>query len=319
VTKRTLVAAEMERSAGTHGDALLSLQNLPGVARPPPFSGQLVVRGSAPQDTNVFIDGTNVPLVYHFGGLSSVVPTELLKKIDFYPGNYSAQYGRGMGGIVDVGLRDPKKDGYHGLAEVSILGARALVEGPIGSGWTFLASGQRSWLDLLVTPVLKATHASTTAMPRFFGWISYTLSRSERRDVPSEPYALYQFDQTHVLTILGSYKLGRGWTLGGRFRLTSGDLYTPRDTGAYDATVGSQLAVSSFPPYGSRMPLFEQLDIRLDRSFTRGPVRGSAFIDIQNVYFANNPMGLSYNYNYTKSTPINGLPLLPITGVRFEL
>ena len=115
VTRRTIGREEMAQSAGTYGDALLSLQNLPGVARPPPFSGALVVRGSAPQDTNVYIDGTNVPLAYHFGGLSSVVPTELLDRIDFYPGNYSAQYGRGMGGVVDVGLRDPSKDHYHGL------------------------------------------------------------------------------------------------------------------------------------------------------------------------------------------------------------
>ena len=125
VTKRTLARAEIERSPGTHGDALLSLQNLPGVARPPPLSGALAVRGSAPGDTRIFIDGTDVPLVYHFGGLSSVVPTELLQSIDFYPGNYGATYGRGMGGVVDVGLRDPSKTGYHALGQIRPLGRPA--------------------------------------------------------------------------------------------------------------------------------------------------------------------------------------------------
>jgi len=105
VSKRVLGRDEIQHSAGTQGDALLSVQNLPGIARPPPFSGALVVRGSAPDDTAVLVDGTDVPLAYHFGGLSSVVPTELLNQIDFYPGNFSARYGRKMGGIVDVQLR----------------------------------------------------------------------------------------------------------------------------------------------------------------------------------------------------------------------
>ncbi len=75
VTKRTISRAEIFSSPGTNGDALRAVQNLPGVARPPPFGGQLVVRGSAPQDTQTFVDGTNVPIIYHFGSLSSVVPS----------------------------------------------------------------------------------------------------------------------------------------------------------------------------------------------------------------------------------------------------
>ena len=61
---------------GTRGDALKSLQSLPGVARPPFTSGLLIIRGSAPDDTLTYIDGTDVPLIYHFGGLASVVPTD---------------------------------------------------------------------------------------------------------------------------------------------------------------------------------------------------------------------------------------------------
>jgi outer membrane receptor protein involved in Fe transport len=73
-----------------------------------------------------------VPIIYHFGGLSSVVPTEMLEKIDFYPGNFSSEYGRAMGGIVDVGLRSPREDGkYHGVAQLDLIDGRLVVEGPI--------------------------------------------------------------------------------------------------------------------------------------------------------------------------------------------
>ena len=170
VTKRTLGRDELQHSAGTQGDALLSVQNLPGIARPPPFSGALVVRGSAPDDTGVFIQGTQVPLIYHFGGLSSAVPTELVETIDFYPGNYSARYGRLMGGVVEVGLRAPRNDRYHLMLEGSVLGFRGLVEGPIAGGWSFYLAGQRSWLDLVLTPILEASGERQSAIPH---WADY--------------------------------------------------------------------------------------------------------------------------------------------------
>ena len=76
----------------------------PASVGPPGLAGLLIVRGSAPQDSQYFVDGTPVPIVYHFGGLSSVVPTEMIDHLDFYPGNFSTQFGRAMGGVVDVGL-----------------------------------------------------------------------------------------------------------------------------------------------------------------------------------------------------------------------
>src|SRR5208282_5476411 len=135
VTRETITEEEINRIPGTNGDAIRSLENLPGVARPPALLGLLIVRGSAPADTQTFVDGTAIPIVYHFGGLSAVVPTEVLEKIDFYPGNFSTEYGRAMGGVVDVGIRDPKQDGnFHGFAQVDLIDVRAMVEGPIYGG-----------------------------------------------------------------------------------------------------------------------------------------------------------------------------------------
>ncbi|HWL84529.1 MAG TPA: TonB family protein, partial [Polyangiaceae bacterium] len=171
VTRRTLEQREMNRIPGTSGDALRSLQNLPGVARPPGLAGLLVIRGSAPNDTNIFIDGALVPIVYHFGGLSSVVPTEMLQKIDFYPGNFSTQYGRVMGGIVDVGIRDPKSDRLHGMAQVDLIDARVMAEGPIGkTGWNFAVAGRRSYVDLWLKPVLESANAGVTTAPVYYDY-----------------------------------------------------------------------------------------------------------------------------------------------------
>ncbi len=61
----------------------------------------------------------------------------------------------------------------------------------------------------------------------FFGWVSYTLMRSERKDHEGNDWRLFDFDQTHVATVVGSYDLGKGFELGARFRYATGLPRTP--------------------------------------------------------------------------------------------
>jgi TonB family protein len=618
VTVRTLEQREISRIPGTNGDALRSLQNLPGVGRPPALAGLLIVRGSAPQDTQYFIDGTPVPIVYHFAGLSSVVPTEIINRLDFYPGNFSAQYGRAMGGIVDVGLLSPDRDRLHGLVQVDLLDARVLAQGPIfDTGWRFAVAARRSYLDVWLGPLLKAVNSGVDASPvyydyqailerdlgkhssirfaffgsddnlkllntnasssepdfvgniqthtgfwrgqilyknkfsedtelrvvgsfgrdaesfsagqlffnlvdypitgrvevaqklgpkltmnmgldmydapydvsvrlppfpkpgqpptgpfssqvllttqstasvyqpavyaeweatpwrgarivpgirldytkdtgswdidprivvrqdvtsdprttlkggvgvfsqppqvqetnaifgtpglsderaihydlgvereftrnvegsvegfykqldhlvtqgvgsvgtglvygaevlirykpdaHFFGWLAYTLSRSMERDGPGMPLRLSQFDETHVLTVLGSYKLGHGWEFGARYRLTSGYMFTPSAYGFYDENIGTYLAQQAFPANGSRLPLFQSLDLRVDKAWKFGWGSISAYLDVLNVFNNGNVAGINYNFNSTQSSYVGDLPILPSLGIRVEM
>ncbi len=650
VTRRTLARREISRIPGTNGDALRSIQSLPGVARPPGLAGLLIVRGSAPQDTLTFIDGTEVPLIYHFGGLSSVIPTELLEKIDFYPGNFSARYGLASGGIVDVAIARPdtvckdKKGApiegarcYHGLAQGDLIDTRFLLEGPVANSktWSFAAAGRRSWVDVWLKPVLEQAGASVTSAPvykdyqlvlhdqidadtswrlqaygsqdelkliikdpstqdpgfggsltlstgfyeiqsiykdqltrnvrlesmfavggqnigfslgtflfnlkvnpitlrnefgfqlnpgmtlnvgmdfallpfevtvrsppppnpgeadpgpfatrpslethqkttgfrpgwytefewqttkklrvvpsvrfdyardsgqtdvsprlnaryeltgktnadgspghqtilkggvgvfhqppqfqetdpvfgtpgiesnrsihyavglerelwdhvdlsieafykdkqnlvsrapgnngtfrydnegrghamgietlfkyradsRFFGWVAYTLSRSVLRDRPDQRERLFEYDQTHNLTMLGSYQLGRGWEFGSRFRVISGNLATPVVPeglpALYAADAGSYAPLQA-DLYSRRLPLFHQLDIRVDKRWRFDLWTLSTYLDIQNVYNNQAVEALVYNYNFSQESFQTGLPLIPSLGLRGE-
>ncbi|MDB4946515.1 MAG: TonB family protein / TonB-dependent receptor [Labilithrix sp.] len=624
VVKRTLEQRELSRIPGTNGDALRAIQNLPGVARPPAIAGLLIVRGASPNETNIYVDGSLIPLVYHFGGLSSVIPTEMIEKLDVYPGNFSTYYGRVTGAIVDVGVKDPKvqKDkGIHGLAQADLIDARVLAEGPVANtGWKFSVAGRRSYVDLWLKPVLTKAGAGVTTAPvyydyqamlqkdwgggkhsvrffffgsddrlqiltrtvnasapaaagditlgtafyrlqarylgklsedtevrltaavgkdaidfaigdnffklttypvnpraelsqrlgaglrnnvgldvyyspytvdlrlpppprpgqppagpfgaqpplqvsqngavyrpaiydeveltpfagtrivpgvrldyakdtkawdvqprvvvrqdlhrdfprttlkggigrfaqppqpqetnrvfgqaglvsniayhygggveqeltkqvevslegffrqydqrvvqnlgnvgegrafgletllrykpddRFFGFLAYTLSRSVRKDGPGEPERLFPFDQTHILTAVGSYRLGNGWEIGARFRYVSGSLVTPQTYGFYDATIGSYVPLAGYPPNTQRNPPFHQLDVRIDKSWQVTPAfKVSAYLDVYNAYNQSNVEGVSYNYNYTLSTNASGLPILPSIGLRGEL
>jgi hypothetical protein len=146
-TQRELDAEQLTTVPGTSGDPLRAIDVLPGVSRSP--EGDPILRGAAQHESAVFIDGTSVPYLYHFGGVRSVVHPRLIERVDVYPGNYSVRYGRATGGIVEATTRDPKRDGLHGEIELSLLDSSALIEGPVGSELSFAAAARRSNIDFV--------------------------------------------------------------------------------------------------------------------------------------------------------------------------
>jgi hypothetical protein len=154
---------------------------------------------------------------------------------------------------------------------------------------------------------------------RFFGWLAYTLSHSVERDAPGMPLRDFLFDETHILTVLGSYRLGRGWEFGARYRLVSGYLDTLEGYGFYDENVGTYLPLQQYPPNGTRLPTFQSLDLRVDKTWKLAWGKLGVFVDVVNTFNNGNVDGLSYDYNSTHQSYVNDLPLLPSLGVRGEL
>jgi TonB family protein len=152
---------------------------------------------------------------------------------------------------------------------------------------------------------------------RFFGWISYTLMRSERKDHPGDPWRLFDFDQTHVATIVGSYDLGRGFELGARFRYATGFPRTPV-VGAYYSARRDLYEPNFGAQNSQRIPAFIQADARIAKRFSGAWWKAEVYLDVQNVTDRDNPEEVVYNYNYSKRGYITGLPTLPVAGLRFE-
>ena len=171
VARQTLTLTEIRKIPGASGDALKVVQNLPGVARAPFGGGQLIVRGSAPGDSGAVINRHFVPLIFHFGGLRSVFSSSLLESIDFYPGNFGAEYGRFSGGIVDVKVRRPKTDRLHVMAEADFFDAGFVIEGPVLENGAFALAGRRSYIDFLL-PLFLPDDANIdfTVAPRYYDY-----------------------------------------------------------------------------------------------------------------------------------------------------
>ncbi len=137
-------AEEARRVPGTQGDVLKVVENLPGVARASAGSGQVVVWGAAPQDTRTYVGAVRIPMLYHFGGLRSVLHNDRVASVELIPGGYGAAFGRGLGGLVRVTSRDPARDRLHGSAQLDVLDASAAVTAPIGERLSFALTARRS-------------------------------------------------------------------------------------------------------------------------------------------------------------------------------
>jgi TonB family protein len=147
VTRRVLNYEEISRIPGTKGDTLRSIQNLPGMNLGSAASNQLLVRGSSPEDSTYYFNGISLPALYHFEEFTSVLNTDVIDRIAFYPGNFSVRYGRAIGGVIEVIPRAPKTDRFHGYIDVDFLDAGFLFEGPLSDNWSIAVSGRRSYID----------------------------------------------------------------------------------------------------------------------------------------------------------------------------
>lgn len=172
--KTDLRRSELTRIAGTRGDALSSIKNLPGVANADAAGsgpGFLVIRGSAPEDSKVTIDGIQIPTLYHFFGQQSVMPSELISSIDFLPGGFGVEEGRATGGIINIHMRESDVKEIEGFAEVSFINMAAFVRGPISEkhNLRFAVGLRRSFVDLFLSSVLpESAKLQFTTAPQYY-------------------------------------------------------------------------------------------------------------------------------------------------------
>ena len=203
VAQVTLKQEEVRLIPGTQGDAFKVVQNLPGVARTPFSLGALVVRGSKPWDSRTYVDNTHVPQLFHFGGLYATFNANLLEDISFQPGNFPAEYGRSIGGLVTARTRTPAKDGVHGYFDINLIDSSLLLEGPIGGDWSLAVAGRRSYIDVTLPWGLRTFFPradevlSFTVAPRYY---DYQVKLEHRKRGSRDRFFVMLFGSDDVLS-----------------------------------------------------------------------------------------------------------------------
>jgi hypothetical protein len=154
------------------------------------------------------------------------------------------------------------------------------------------------------------------------GWLGYSLLQSRERDAFFADYGPWRpavFDQRHNFVALVSMGLPRGFRLGLRFRVVSGN--------PESAVIGAETVQT---PYGtafrpirtafgeSYRPVFHQLDLRLDKTWVAKRASVTAYLDIQNVYNRWYPEVYVYSADWRDRSQVIGLPIFPSLGLRVD-
>jgi hypothetical protein len=147
------------------------------------------------------------------------------------------------------------------------------------------------------------------------GQMVYTLLKS-LRSTPTYKNKPSQYDQTHNLNFILSYQVNN-WLYSTRFRLVTGNPYTPVVGSVFDSDNDVFLPTRG-DIYSQRFDLFNQLDIRIERKFIYDEWILTAYLDIQNVMNQENSSNIQYSYDYKESEKIRGLPIAPTFGVKGE-
>lgn len=193
-TRHAIEEEQLTRIPGTRGDALRAVEVLPGVGRTgfAENDGPPIIRGAQPYESMVTLDGAPIPLLYHFGGLTSVYNSHLLEQVELYPGNFSARYGRVVGGVVEAKTRDPRTDGFHGILELSLIDNFVLVEAPISDKTSFALAGRRSNIDFVFDKLVPEDTFDVVAAPVYYDY---------------QGMLVHRFNQNHKLKLqaYGSY------------------------------------------------------------------------------------------------------------------
>lgn len=198
ISRVRLSLEEVRGVPGTLDDAIRVVQTLPGVNQPSELSGALLVRGSDARDTRIYVDGIDVPFVFHFGALKSIILSDLVQDVVLYPSNFSARYGDAMGGILDVRLRDPRSDRWGGRAQLGTILSEATVEGPVSDDAAVQFAFRRSYIGEVIQPFLPPQVGTNfNVVPQFTDYQARMVWRSGRWTL--RPFVFGSLDNAELL------------------------------------------------------------------------------------------------------------------------
>lgn len=153
---------------------------------------------------------------------------------------------------------------------------------------------------------------------RLAGWVSYSYGVTEERD-PAESMHPRDFDQRHTANLVGSLRLGRGWSLESRYGYGSGFPWTPVERDARgQARFDEHGEVVWGPPNSRRLPAYQRLDLRFawdDGDEGSERVHLQFYLEIINVLGRRNVYDYYWNDDYSKRGVSYMLPTLPFFGV----
>ncbi len=156
ISKVSVTPKEIKALPSASGDPDIAqfLTILPGVISSGDQGGQLFIRGGAPIQNKILLDGITIYNPFHSIGFFSVFETETVRNIDVLTGGFNAEHAGRISAVVDIKTKDGNKKNLSGVVSASPFQSKMMLEGPIikfnpnsGGSTSFMISGKHSYLD----------------------------------------------------------------------------------------------------------------------------------------------------------------------------
>jgi hypothetical protein len=137
-------------------DILKTIQLMPGVQAGNEGSSAFYVRGGGPDQNLILLDEAVVYNASHLFGFFSVFNADALKNVELTKGGMPAQYGGRLASVLDISMKDGNTRKYEAEGGIGLISSRLTVQGPIKKDTSsFIISGRRTYIDILMQPFLK--------------------------------------------------------------------------------------------------------------------------------------------------------------------
>lgn len=329
----TVTRGEARNLPGSFGDPLRAIESQPGVV--PIVSGvpSFFIRGAPPANVGFFIDGVDVPLLYHAFLGPSVIHPGLIDSVDLYRGASPVEYGRFAGPIVAANMRpfDRRFSAEGNLRSIDVGG---LAEVPFGecepgapagcSRGSARVSGRYSYTGVVLSLLSNAdlrywdyqAQASYTLGPQdtvsVFSFGAFDYFRSDRTSVQDQGGKV----SFHRLDLRWDRKLPSGASL--RVALTGGADQTggTEDNESQVSDTSLRLRVQAAAPLGAHATLRGGVDARGDNFQLRTSPLYLSYTDYS-VLFPARTEGVVGAYTGLEIEPSPGIVVAP--GLRADV
>ncbi len=137
-------------------DILKTIQFLPGIQSATEGNSGFYVRGGGPDQNLILLDNATVYNASHLFGFFSVFNADAIKNIEVIKGGMPAQYGGRVASVLDITLKEGNRKEHKFEGGIGLISSRFTAEGPIAKDKSsFIVSGRRTYIDLLVQPFIS--------------------------------------------------------------------------------------------------------------------------------------------------------------------
>ncbi len=134
-------------------DIIRSLKHIPGVASTGDLSAKYYVRGGTGDQNLILLNGITLYNPFHALGLFSVVDAEMVNSIEFYKGDFPAEYGSRLSSVMNIFTKDGNKNRISNTSSISLMTGKIMLEGPIDHG-SFILTGRKSYSTAVLNKFL---------------------------------------------------------------------------------------------------------------------------------------------------------------------